>query len=206
MFLAGLRRLRAAMLTDLSVETGAEFSPCRRYRHRLWRAWDASLPTCAFIGLNPSTADETRDDPTIRRCVAFARAWGFGRCEVLNLFGWRSTDPMGLLRRRRASRDADDWALARVMDETSRLVLAWGTHRRIHRVLAPRVVDVRRLVDAIAGQLRAKGRRIEIGTLGTNADGSPRHPLYLPRSTLFERAAHCERRAVIGMRNDSGRG
>jgi hypothetical protein len=187
MFLPGLRRLRAAMLTDLSVETGAEFSPCRRYRHRLWRAWDAALPTCAFLGLNPSTADEIRDDPTIRRCVAFARAWGFGRCEVLNLFGWRSTDPMGLLRRRRASREADDRALAHVMGGASRLVLAWGTHRRIHRVLAPRVGDVRRLVDAVASQLRARGRPIEIGTLGTNADGSPRHPLYLPGSTAFER-------------------
>ena len=193
------------MLTDLPVETGAEFSPCRRYRHRLWRAWDASLPTCAFIGLNPSTADETHDDPTIRRCVAFARTWGFGRCEVLNLFGWRSTDPMGLLRRRQASREADDRALARVMGEASRLVLAWGTHRRIHRVLAPRVLAVRRHVDAIASQMRTTGRRIEIGTLGTNADGSPRHPLYLARSTAFEPAAHCERCAVIGIRNDSGR-
>jgi hypothetical protein len=215
------------MLTDFPVETGAEFSPCRRYRYRLWRTWDASLPACAFIGLNPSTADEIRDDPTIRRCIGFARRWGFGHCEVLNLFGWRCTDPRGLLRTRRGSGAAgaalaNERAIAAVMASASRLVLAWGSHPRIRAVLASRENDVRRQVERIACALRAKGRPIEIGTLGTNADGSPRHPLYLSYATAFQPATALgdvaagapsrapapqgERRAVIGMRNESGRG
>jgi hypothetical protein len=195
--------------TMIPVETGAEFSPCRRYRYRLWRAWDAALPTCAFIGLNPSTADETRDDPTIRKCIGFARAWGFGRCEVVNLFGWRSTEPGGLLRSRRACCAAgpaldNDRAMAVVMARAPRLVLAWGSHARIRRILEPRERQVCRNVAALARALCALGHAIEIGCLGANADGSPRHPLYLPYATAF--LPQGERRAVIGMRNERGRG
>ena len=65
---------------------GATFSADRRYRYRLWREWDRSRAVVAFVMLNPSTADASRDDPTIRRCIGFARAWGFGGVEVANLF------------------------------------------------------------------------------------------------------------------------
>jgi hypothetical protein len=172
---------------DLVVESGAEFSPCRRYRYRLWRTWERSLSTCAFIGLNPSTADETRDDPTIRKCVGFARKWGFGGCEVINLFGWCSTETLGLLRECGPSGHARQNAriIAAVIARTPRVVLAWGSHPRIRSLLAPREQDVRRRVESAAAKMRARGRRIEVGTLGSNADGSPRHPLYLPYSTEF---------------------
>jgi hypothetical protein len=78
------------------IEKVAEFSPCRRYRYLLKRIWRPSLQFVAFVGFNPSTADEIYDDPTIRRCVGFARSWGYGGVHMLNLFAWRSTKPEGL--------------------------------------------------------------------------------------------------------------
>ncbi|TMF61888.1 MAG: DUF1643 domain-containing protein, partial [Chloroflexi bacterium] len=68
---------------------GATFSADRRYRYRLWRRWDGARPVVAFVMLNPSTADARRDDPTIRRCIGFAKSWGFGGVEVVNLFAYR---------------------------------------------------------------------------------------------------------------------
>lgn len=105
------------------LASGAIISPCGNYRYRLWREWrlgnsrhwdmwtrDDGSPVldgqgqqlgdplaCVFVMLNPSTADGDQDDPTIRRCVAFAKAWGFDRLEVVNLFAWRSTDPRAVL-------------------------------------------------------------------------------------------------------------
>src|SRR5687768_16866498 len=75
---------------------GARFSACRTYRFELWRIWDEDGPKLNVIGLNPSTADENLDDPTIRRCIGFARDWGFGGLVMTNLFAYRSTDPKGL--------------------------------------------------------------------------------------------------------------
>ena len=73
------------------------FSSCRTYRYVLWRELDAANPRYAlFIGLNPSTADEVADDPTIRRCKDFARRWGYGAVCVANLFAYRATKPAKL--------------------------------------------------------------------------------------------------------------
>jgi len=77
------------------TDADARFSPCSTWRYSLTRKWNA-LPLLGFIGLNPSTADETEDDPTIRRCIGFARDWGFGGIVMLNLFAYRSTDPRQL--------------------------------------------------------------------------------------------------------------
>lgn len=71
---------------------GAQFSQCRKYRYALWRTWDDDSHI-TFIGLNPSTADETEDDPTIRRCIAYAKKWEFGGINMLNLFAFRATSP-----------------------------------------------------------------------------------------------------------------
>jgi hypothetical protein len=76
-----------------SRSAGATFSKDRRYRYRLWRSWGDPELRCVFVGLNPSTADESNDDPTIRKCVGFAKLWGFGAVDVVNLFAFRSTDP-----------------------------------------------------------------------------------------------------------------
>lgn len=80
------------------ISQNARFSRCRRYRYSLVRRWQSGQGRVMFIGLNPSTADHRRDDPTIRRCVNFARDWGFGELEVVNLFAWRATYPDDLKR------------------------------------------------------------------------------------------------------------
>lgn len=78
-----------------TVVKSASFSPCRKHRFELSRVWDASLPKLMVIGLNPSTADETEDDPTIRRCMAFARRERLGGLLMVNMFSLRSTNPKG---------------------------------------------------------------------------------------------------------------
>ena len=76
------------------IHSDALFSEDRIYRYALWRTWDESLPKALFIGLNPSTADEIQDDPTIRRCIRYSMDWGYGGYIMGNIFGYRSTDPL----------------------------------------------------------------------------------------------------------------
>lgn len=79
---------------SLAVDGSASFSLDRVYRYHLWRRLKREgCGSVAFIGLNPSTADEQKDDPTVRRCIGFARAWGYDRVEMLNLFAFRAKDP-----------------------------------------------------------------------------------------------------------------
>lgn len=80
------------MTTDLFTESSAVISDCGKYRYLLTRRWDAGNPV-TFVMLNPSTADADKDDPTIRRCIRFARDWGFGALQVVNLFAVRAADP-----------------------------------------------------------------------------------------------------------------
>ena len=141
----------------------ATFSPDRVYRYGLARTWAPELPTLLLVGLNPSTADETRDDPTIRRCLGFARSWGYGRLIVANLFAFRATHPREL---RRAADpvgpDNDTWLL-RYAARAERIVAAWGNdgcyqgRDRAVRALLPDLYCIRR-----------------------NRSGQPAHPLYLP--------------------------
>ncbi len=79
-----------------AMTRNAHLSICRRYRYALLRRWGEGK-NAMFIGLNPSTADETADDPTIRRCVSFAKAWGFGGLCMANLFAYRATNPADML-------------------------------------------------------------------------------------------------------------
>lgn len=78
------------------TSSDAVLSPDREYRYRLSRTWDSEKPTLGFIMLNPSTDDESEDDPTIRRCLGYAKDWGYGSILVGNLFGLRATDPSQL--------------------------------------------------------------------------------------------------------------
>src|SRR6187200_2293770 len=78
------------------VDRSASFSSDRRYRYRLDRWWSDGAPPVVWVMLNPSAADATVDDPTIRRVVALSRSWGFGGCTVVNLFGWRAAHPRDL--------------------------------------------------------------------------------------------------------------
>ncbi len=146
----------------------ADFSPCRKYRYTLRRAWGVSCASqVMFVMLNPSTADEVQDDPTIRRCIGFAKSWGFQRLVVCNLFAWRSTDPMAL--RTVADpigKDNDDF-IADCAAESEIIICAWGVHGSLHG-RGPSVEQYLSGLDQPTYHL------------GRTKDGSPKHPLYLP--------------------------
>ena len=149
-----------------SMERHAEFDPSGRYRYSLTRRWAQGGGRTAFVLLNPSTADAHRDDPTIRRCISFARAWGYGELEVVNLFAFRATLPRDLRKGRNPVGADNDAFLLRAAHGANLVLLAWGTHG----TLAGRDAQVLALM---------KGR--ELRCLGKTRDGHPRHVLYLPK-------------------------
>lgn len=149
-------------LGDLEESVGtAVFSPCRTWRYSLTRVWDPKRDTVAFIGLNPSTADETVNDPTVRRCIGFARSWGYGQMIMLNLFGFRATDPRVMKRAADPVGPGNDAALRDLTDGIETIAV-WGAHgnwlKRDYHVLD------------LVGPVKC---------LGTTKEGFPRHPLYL---------------------------
>ena len=152
------------------------FSPCGRYRYLLTRNWDPGRPAVGFVMLNPSTADHTVDDPTIRRCVDFARRWGFGELRVANLFATRASNPTALLDTVAAGGDPvgpENPAHLASMTAAHSVVLAWGANAdAVHGAAYP---------AQVAAELVAAGA--SVFHLGRCADGSPRHPLYLPGDT-----------------------
>lgn len=142
------------------------FSPCRRFRYTLWREWIGGEGYAMFIGLNPSTADEIRDDPTIRRCIAYAKSWGFSGYCMTNLFAFRATDPYVMLRHESPVGEENDSWILRCAERASVIVAAWGTHGSWRG----RDVEVRTLL---------RGR---LSCLQLTKDGYPGHPLYLPKT------------------------
>lgn len=152
------------MEKQLTMDKGALFSEDRIYRYALWRLWDDEVAPVMFIGLNPSTADETQDDPTIRRCINYAQSWGFGGIYMLNLFAYRTTTPyvlkgMGVEPIGREN----DVNLLLYADKAGMVVAAWGNHGK----LGNRGGNVR---DMLNGRLHY---------LGLTSEGYPKHPLYL---------------------------
>lgn len=151
------------------IETisSALFSDDRRYRYALRRRW-SDEPPVLFIGLNPSTADETQDDPTIRRCMRFARDWGHGGLLMGNLYAWRSPDPSALdgahcVGEQWGSVNRNDVVLADLGREASCIVAAWGAYPGPVPSRDVQVLDV-------VGSVMA---------LGLTKYGAPRHPLYM---------------------------
>lgn len=158
------------------------FSSCRRYRYTLWRQWDmqhdlvASQGGSAYdrtdqflmvIALNPSTADETHDDPTVRRCIDYAQRWGFGGLCMTNLFGWRDTLPSRMKAAAEPVGVGNDVAIESVAAEAGLVLAAWGRHGTW--------LDRDKRVRELVGSMQC---------LGTNKDGTPKHPLYLSKELL----------------------
>ncbi len=153
-------------------------SDCGRYRYALNRTWAGGVPNVAiFAMLNPSTADADIDDPTIRRCVAFAKSWGCNGLDVVNLFSLRATDPKELLR---VSHDEavgpltmEAWERtiieARRFGEPTDVAAGGALHR-----------SLRHQADTALGWLDGWGVRVHC--LGLTKEGLPRHPLYLPKT------------------------
>lgn len=148
---------------------GAEFSPDRALRYRLWRTWDVTKPYVAFLMLNPSIADENVLDPTVTRCVEYARRWGYGGVYVVNLFALVSSDPAALYRADDPVGPDNDSAILEVAQRAGLVVCAWGNHGVHHE---------RR--GAVLRMLRAAG--VNLSYLRLNGTGEPSHPLYLPGS------------------------
>lgn len=141
----------------------AYLSHCRRYRYALWRTWDNTKPFVLFIGLNPSTADETSDDPTLVRCINFAKDWGYGGVCMANLFAYRATQPQAM---KNASdpigKDNNKW-LKKLSKQAGIVIAAWGNDG----TYLGRSYEVQPL---IAG----------MHCLKINKSGQPAHPLYQP--------------------------
>lgn len=144
-----------------------------KYRWLLGRQWDFAAPvplTCAFVMLNPSTADAEQDDPTIRRCIGFAKTWGFGALVVANAYGLRSTDPKALRRTGDPVGPANDTTISACVSapHVCLVVAAWGAHITNQRE--------REMVKLVS-----EHRNIHV--LGLTKDGHPKHPLYIKGDT-----------------------
>ena len=145
------------------ISAYCNFSKSKLYRYSLKRAWETDANNqILFIGLNPSTADNQRDDPTIRRCVKFANYWGFNSLEVVNLFAFRATDPMDLFNEESPIGPYNDFWIKRAYKRSTLAVACWGS-AGVHKDRSTEVTKYLKNLFCI--------RR--------NKDNSPSHPLYL---------------------------
>ncbi len=167
---AARRRYPGAMTTRSHLKgdaaSTAVYSPCERYRYLLTRIWEAEAPRVLFVMLNPSTATELQNDPTVERCERRARALGYGGFRVCNIFAWRATDPRALRRVPDPVGPDNDAAIAESAPWADRVICAWGTHGA-HLARGP----------AVEGLLRRSGAALF--HLGLTRHGHPRHPLYV---------------------------
>jgi len=152
-----------------TIERAAIFSPDRMYRYRLMRSWGPG-PRLGVIGLNPSTADETEDDHTIRRCISLAQRDGYGALTMLNLFAFRATDPKDLARARYPAGPANLEHLLVACARCDRVVAAWGS-------------DIPRVALGTIDKLTKAG--VKLWCWGKTKDYAPRHPSRLPNTAAL---------------------
>jgi hypothetical protein len=150
------------------MDRWASFDPTGHYRYSLGRRWSGA-PTLAIIMLNPSRADGSVDDPTIRRCIGLAQGWGFGAIAVVNLFAYRSPHPRVLRQVTDPIGPGNDGALSEAAHQADQILLAWGNWGRLGG-----------RDRAVLALLRSHHSKCHC--LGQNRTGQPRHPLYVPGS------------------------
>jgi hypothetical protein len=148
----------------MNIKSSAQLSPCRTYRYALWRTWDEEKPYALFICLNPSTADETHDDPTLLRCIEFAKSWGYGGICMGNLFAFRATLPKDLKKSPNPIGDDNDYWLGKLSKDAGVVIAGWGNHG----VFLNRSAEVVKHLK-------------DIYCLKVNESGQPSHPLYLKK-------------------------
>ncbi|UBF25151.1 DUF1643 domain-containing protein [Kovacikia minuta CCNUW1] len=148
---------------------GAILDSTQTYRYSLWREWEPEAPRVGFVMLNPSRADAWVDDPTIRRCLGFARFWGYGSLEVVNLFAYRTANPRNLCQVPDPIGEENDFYLASLSQRVQRIIVAWGNWGTLYN----------RDRDAIA--LIATEN---VYGLGLTKLGNVRHPLYVRGDTM----------------------
>lgn len=151
----------------------AIFSKCKNYRYTLWRWWDPEKEYLMVIGLNPSTADATNDDPTIRRCVRFAKDWNFGGLCMTNLFALRATNPKVMLKHSEPiGVDNNGW-LQYIGRSAGMILAAWGSHGDYlsrNKIIRKMMYDL----------------DLRLYCLGITKSRAPRHPLYIKANTKPE--------------------
>jgi hypothetical protein len=148
------------------MEKGADISADHLYRYSLWRIWQPAEPLVMFIGLNPSTADATTDDHTIRRCLRFSADWNCGGLVMTNLFAFRATDPKAMLTAAEPIGTENDTVLAHWVQKALFIVAVWGTkggHQGRNKAIEERFPNLH--------------------CFGVTKDGFPRHPARLRSDT-----------------------
>ena len=149
-------------MTDRFIDNGAIFSNCRKYRYTLWRTWDASKPKIMFLGLNPSTADEINNDPTVTRCINYSKSWGYGGMYMMNIFAFRTTYPIELKKAKKPiGIDNNKW-IKEISLSVDKTIGAWGNDG----AFLNRSADIKKIVK-------------NLYCLKVNSSGEPSHPLYL---------------------------
>lgn len=163
----GMQQLMEFLPALPKVEKGAVLSECGLYRYQLWRIWDDQKPKVLFIMHNPSTADADDDDPTIRRCVAFVKSWGYGGFYVGNLTPYRATDPKSLSRLdyHTVYPDHNVTHIEWMMEKCDLFVLAFGVCRSM----------------VAANEIYNLAHPSRWHCISITKDGRPGHPLYLPK-------------------------
>ncbi len=146
----------------------AIFSPSGKYRYVLIRTWDPTLESVAFIMLNPSTADEKKDDATIRRCIGFTKDWGFGKLVVLNLFAMVATKPKDLLNESNPIGNDNEAFIQSFTKDSKFIICAWGNS-----------LIVKQLLKKCPNYKPFKNLKHPLFYLDLCNDGTPKHPLYL---------------------------
>jgi hypothetical protein len=151
--------------------SGAILDHYRQYRFLLWRFWD-DRPRMLFIGLNPSTANELQDDPTIRRLCDFAQSWGYGGLYACNVFSYITPYPKNLLPRT-GVHHADTHAINMAVALTVLAVCGWGD-------------GIEKAPYGIARANTIKGYLKAPMCFGLTSKGNPKHPLYLPKTAELQ--------------------
>jgi hypothetical protein len=166
-----------------SASSGAYFSPDSEYRYALWRIWESQghSSNVMFVGLNPSTADEIENDATIRKCIGFAKRWGYGGIYMLNLYAFVSTDPRVMVHSPEPIGPGNDESFGYYRSHVGLIVAAWGNIEVRYRPRIGWQSRIKAVLELISRPVYC---------LGKTQDGSPRHPSRIgydtPRELFWE--------------------
>jgi len=161
-------------MTDLLTKSDAIISECGQYRYKLTRTWGEEK-SAVFVMLNPSTADASEDDATIRRCIGFAKKWHCGGLIVVNLFAYRATKPTELLSASDPQGPDNFVHVFNAAQGAQFIVCAWGAHSNLNGQDKKIIACMRRATNMA-----------HLVCLGTTKYGHPKHPLYLPKDADIE--------------------
>lgn len=149
------------------VRKNASIDNTQKYRYWLLREWDVTLPKMVFVMLNPSTADANIDDPTIKRCISFAKDSGYGSIQVVNLFAFRATDPKEIKNKEiDPIGEKNNTYILRTCKDADLVIAAWGENGKF------------KSRNAFVESLICK-EGIDLYCLGLTKEGYPRHPLFV---------------------------